>query len=101
MNIDQPKVSDITERIVAIVRFGPPTASDGFRPAEYYQITIDPQRFSPCGAFIRFGTYPGDEIMGWQRADCLYVMSEIAKWPDEIDNPALPWGRSPALTEIH
>lgn len=101
MLIEQPKVSEIGERIVAIVRFGPPGASDGLRAGEYYQVTIDPERFSPCGNFVRFGAYAGDEITGWQNAEAIYVVSVITEWPyamRELDLQ-LPWGSSPALSD--
>lgn len=101
MLIKQPKVSEIAERMVAIVRFGPPSESDGLRAGEYYQVTIDPERFSPCGRFVRFGTYPSDEIMGWQNAETIYVVSLIAEWPIETKQSdlVLPWGNSPALLD--
>jgi hypothetical protein len=92
-------VAEIAERIVAIVRFGPPTPADGWRPGEYYQVTIDPHKFSPCGGFIRFGTYGGDELVGWQNAEQIFVVSVIRSWPDEVavELLELPWGVSPAL----
>ena len=95
--VTQPKVSEVTERILAIVRFGPPTESDGLRPAEYYQVVVDPYHFSPCGGFVRFGFYDGDEIVGWQKADAMYVVSIIKECPNDSDLKAIPWGDSPAL----
>lgn len=97
MLVTQPKVSQITERTLAIVRFGPPCESDGLRPAEYYQVVVDPYHFSPCGCFVRFGTYPGDEITGWQKADAIYVMSILKECPHDSDLQEIPWGESPAL----
>jgi hypothetical protein len=97
-------VSEITERIIAIVRFGPPTESDGLRAGEYFQVCVDPYKFSPCGTFIRFGMYPGDEIVGWQHADRLFVVGELAKVPGGINEDQvqkklkLQWGESPALS---
>jgi hypothetical protein len=102
MLIELPRVSEVKERIVAIVRFGPPTESDGLRPGEYFQVTIDPYKFSPDQTFIRFGTYPADEIVGWQQADCLYVVSELVKFPGglEADQLKLNWAESPALAVL-
>lgn len=99
MLVTQPNVAEIAQRIIAIVRFGPPSDNDGLRPAEYYQVTIDPEHFSPDRQLIRFGEYPGDEITGWQRAAAIYVVSILATWPYELGDkaPALIWGHSPAL----
>lgn len=86
-------VKDIKDRCVAIVRFGPSGfETDGFRPGEYFQVTIDPNRASPDGEFIRFGSYQGDEIVGWQRCAAISVISVLALWPDDADVPALAYG---------
>lgn len=58
---------------LAIVQFGPATATSGFRAGEYYQVTIDPYMASPDGRFIRFGFYAADEIVGWQRIEAMTV----------------------------
>jgi hypothetical protein len=102
MIINARKVSEVGDRIVAIVRFGPPTEMDGLKPGEFFQVTIDPFKFSPDQTYIRFGTYPGDEIMGWQRADCMYVVSELVKYPGgmEADQLKLTWAQSPALETL-
>lgn len=74
----------ITKKSVVIVRFGPggfPT--DGFRPAEYFQVTIDPRHVSKSGDFIRLGQTPGDEIVGWQRVAALTVVEVLAEFEDE------------------
>lgn len=97
MIINCMQASEVTQRIVAIVCFGPPTETSGLRPGEFFQVTIDPKRFSHCGDFIRFGTYPGDEITGWQRADCIFVLSELSAWPETIEELKLTWWPSPAL----
>jgi len=97
MPLEATCVADIAERVVAIVKFGPPLNSDGMRPGEFYQVTIDPERFSPCGEFIRVGLYPGDELVGWQRASSLYALSVLAPWPKEVESLELPWFASPAL----
>lgn len=102
MIINALKVSEVKERIVAIVRFGPPTETDGLKPGEFFQVTIDPFKFSPDQEYIRFGTYQGDEIMGWQRADAMYVLSELVKFPGglEPDQLKLVWASSPALETL-
>jgi hypothetical protein len=97
MLIEQPKVSEIKERIVAIVQFGPPTDSDGLAPGKFFQVTIDPELFSPCQSFIRFGRYQGDEIVGWQRADCIYMVAQIGVWRASDAEPVFHLGKSPAL----
>jgi len=102
MIVNCRRVSEITERIVAIVRFGPPTETDGLKPGDFYQVTVDPFKFSPNQEYIRFGTYPGDEIVGWQRADAIYVLSELVKYPGGIepDQLKLVWGKSAALETL-
>lgn len=74
----------ITKKSVVIVRFGPggfPT--DGFKPAEYFQVTIDPRHVSKSGDFIRLGQTQGDEIVGWQRVAALTVVEVLAEFEDE------------------
>lgn len=94
--IDLP-VKEITEKIVAIVRFGPSGhATDGFRAGEYYQVTIDPKCISPSGKFIRFGNVQGDEIMGWQRAEALTVVEVLGKWENETP-PLLNYGNGESV----
>lgn len=86
--IGQPSsLTEITEACVAIVKFGPAgLATDGTRPAEYYQVTIDPSRVSPSGDFIRFGKEDGsergtgDEIIGWQRCAALTIVEILGKF---------------------
>lgn len=68
------KTVEITKKVRAIVMFGPPTPTSGFRPAEYYQVVIDPNMKSPSGEFIRFDQpWQGGELHGWQRIDALTV----------------------------
>lgn len=88
MEIGQPsELTEIHEACVAIVKFGPAgLATDGTRPAEYYQVTIDPSRVSPSGDFIRFGAQEGsdvgagDEILGWQRCAALTIVEILGKF---------------------
>lgn len=97
--INELKVGDIKERIVAIVRFGPsghPT--DGFKPGEYFQVTIDPKKISPSGLFVRFGDAPGDEIVGWQRCAALTVIEILGEWGYEDDKPLLEYGKQDGIT---
>lgn len=102
MIIDARKVSEVNERIVAIVQFGPPVETDGLKPGQFFQVTIDPYKFSPDQEYIRFGAYPGDEIIGWQHADSIYVVSELIKFPGgiEADQLKLVWAQSPALETL-
>ena len=72
-----------TKAFVGIVRFGPETPTGGLRPAEYYQVTIDPLMVSPSGEFIRFGENPGDEIKGWQRISAMTVLESLGEWNDD------------------
>lgn len=72
------------KKIVAIVMFGPATEMSGMRPAEYYQVTIDPAFVSNSGEYIKFGVHPGDEIQGWQRIEALTVVEVLeAEWQDD------------------
>lgn len=53
-----------------------------------YQVTLDPDRVSPSGEFIRFGQWndgkgAGDEITGWIMRDDLVMLETIAEWDGE------------------
>lgn len=75
---------DITEKCVAIVRFGPGGfATDGFTAGQFYQVTIDPANKSPSGEMMRFG-FEGDEIVGWQRCAAIYVVEILS---DDTEKP--------------
>lgn len=81
--------TEITKKSVVIVRFGPGGfPNDGFRPAEYYQVTIDPSHVSKSGEYIRLGQTPGDEIVGWQRVAALTVVEVLAEF--NLGADALP-----------
>lgn len=70
---------EIKVKSVAIVKFGPAGfETDGFRPGEYFQVTIDPAMIA--GDFIRFGKHRGDEIVGWQRIGALTVVQILGEW---------------------
>ena len=76
---------EITGKCVAIVKFGPAGFdTDGMRPAEYYQVTIDPKWVSKSGDYIRFGMSTGDEIQGWQRIKALTVIEILAEYGSEV-----------------
>lgn len=82
----------ITRKSVAIVKFGPAGFdTDGLRPAEYFQVTIDPRYVSKSGDFIRFGQTAGDEILGWQRVAALTVVEVLAEF-DGDEPPAVVTG---------
>jgi hypothetical protein len=103
--INEMKISDIRERIVAIVKFGPAGFStDGTHAGEYFQVTIDPQKISPSGEFIRFGATNGDEIVGWQRAAAITIVEVLGSFGCE-DTPLLEYGTAnlvqmPILTKV-
>jgi hypothetical protein len=84
---------------VAIVMFGPATPTSGMRPAEYYQVTIDPAHCSPSGEYIRFGLYKGDEIHGWQRADAMTVV-EVLGEGEATDDPSPGEQKEPILKTV-
>lgn len=49
----------------------------------HYQVTVDAERISPTGDFIRFGISgdgkgQGDEITGWQPIDSLEIVEVLA-----------------------
>ena len=91
-------IVDIEKKCTAIVKFGPAGfATDGIRPAEYFQVTIDPSQISPSGEFIRFGNTLGDEIIGWQRAAALTVVEILGEWVDEKP-PEFHFGESGKVT---
>lgn len=74
---------------VAIVMFGPPTTTSGFRAAEYYQVTIDPSLCSPSGEYIRFGHFKGDEITGWQRVEAMTVCEILGEGEALVPEPPI------------
>lgn len=79
----QTKHVEITKKQRAIVQFGPPTAHSGMRPAEYYQVTIDPNMVSPGGRFIRFDqNIQQGEMHGWQRVDCITICEILGNAPE-------------------
>ena len=91
----------INTRIVAIVKFGiAGLIADGFNAGEYFQVTIDPDKISPSGEFIRFGTYDGDEILGWQRLEAITLIEKLAEWPYDQDLPLLTFGEKESINML-
>jgi hypothetical protein len=81
---------EIKNRIVAIVKFGLAGFShDGMKSGEYFQVTIDPKMVSPSSEYIRFGNYPGDEIIGWQKAQSITIIEILGSWGEDEDSPVL------------
>lgn len=86
------KINDIQKKCVAIVRFGPSGfATDGFKAGEYFQVTIDPDKCSPSGEFIRLGSESGDELLGWQRCEAISVVEILGYWDGE-NSPVMKYG---------
>ena len=76
--VDVTTVLDVDKKAICIVRFGPDVSNSGFRPAEYFQVVVDPDKVSPSGKYIRFGYYADtDEINGWQKAECIFVVEKL------------------------
>jgi hypothetical protein len=82
----------IQKKCIAIVCFGPHTDVSGMRPADYYQVTIDPEKISPSSEFIRFGTYMNDEINGWQRCSAMTVVVILAEWDGDTPPEFISFG---------
>lgn len=92
------KLNEVDKRIVAIISFSPLDKNTdgtwpvgfGFKPGQFYQCTVDPARFSPCGEFYRFGSFDGDELIGWQLADALRIVSVLGEWNGD-EKPVMHW----------
>lgn len=80
----------IEKKTVCIVKFTGVGLVTGV-PGRFFQVTIDPQKISPSGEFIRFGSHPGDELVGWQRVDWLAIEEILGVWTDEKP-PELSYG---------
>lgn len=84
----QTKLLEITRKTRAIIMFGPPTETSGMRPAEYYQVVLDPNMVSPSGAYLRFDmTFQGGEMHGWQRIECLTVCEVLGSAAEYAQSP--------------
>jgi hypothetical protein len=91
--------ADIKKRSVCIVCFGPYDELQGVgSPGRFFQVTIDPDKASPDGKFLRLGTFDGDEILGWQLANTLSVCSVLAEWDGDTP-PKMTWGSLPGVTQ--
>lgn len=99
MNIREIPIEEIRDKIVAIIKFGPAGfETDGMRPGEYFQVTIDPKNISPTGEYIRFGGNAGDEVMGWQRTKALSIVEILGKWDNDETPPILHYGNASVVT---
>lgn len=85
-------LQEIKKKSVAIIKFGPPVISDGYRAGTYFQVTIDPKQISPSGDFVRLGNSPNDELVGWQKVDCLSVVEILGEWEDDVTPPIMSYG---------
>jgi len=75
---------EVNKKCLAIVMFGPATPVSGTRPAEYYQVTIDPALRSKSGEYIRFGLNKSDEIHGWQKVSSMTVCEVLKTFEGEV-----------------
>lgn len=72
----------VTGKTRAIVCFGPATPISGMRPAEYFQVVIDPEMVSPGGDYIRFDQRAAEnEIHGWQRVGAMTICEVLEEGP--------------------
>lgn len=63
----------------------------GHTPEVHYQVTIDPEKVSPSGQFIRMGMNQGDEINGWQPISEIVIVEKLGEWKDGLP-PAMKCG---------
>lgn len=42
-------------------------------PAVHFQVTVDPSKVSPSGAFIAFDSANGDQLFGWMQRSMIRV----------------------------
>lgn len=98
MNITEFCSGKVDKKVVAIVQFGPPTENSGMQAGQYFQVTIDPEKISPSGAFIRLGETKGDQIVGWQRCSALTVVEVLGEWDQSDKDPMLAYGDAGAVT---
>lgn len=78
---------EISKPVRAIVMFGPPTVSSGFRAGEFYEVVLDPNMLSPGGNYLRFDqSFQDTEIHGWQSVDGL-TLCEILRDEGEYKKP--------------
>lgn len=97
-------VAGIQKKTVAIVVLGPLGRNEdgkwpvgmGFTLGQFFQVTVDPEKFSPDGQFIYFGRHKGDEILGWQLASVVQVVSVLGEW-DGDEPPTLHYAPGVSL----
>lgn len=73
---------ELRQKVRAVVQFGPATGTSGYRAGEYFQVIVDPNMKSPDGEYIRFGHYPGDELVGWQRVSAMTIATILEENPN-------------------
>lgn len=81
------QLEEITKKCRAIVMFGPPTDTSGYKAGEFFQVTIDPARVSPGGDYIYFGNTSGDQITGWQRIEAITVCEILGEYNEDGTYP--------------
>lgn len=117
-------VTEIGKKSVCIVRFRQPIDADhpGYQqyakivgmpkltpaewleavqppgPGKYFQVTVDPGKFSSTGNNLRFGETAGDEIVGWQPTVWMDVVEILGEWEDENIPPTLHYRAVPGVT---
>ena len=80
-------IEKIGKPVRAVVMFGPPSATSGFRAGEFYEVILDPNMLSPGGDYIRFDqTFQKTEIHGWQRVEGL-TLCEILEDAEPYKEP--------------
>lgn len=73
-----PSIEDIKQKTLGIVRF-----TENAGRIIHYQVTIDPDKKSKSGQFMRFGTYPEDELTGWMPLAGLVLVEVLSTdWVD-------------------
>lgn len=92
------RVNDLKKRSVCIVCFGTMTmAGKGERAGDFFQVTVDPNMVSGDAQFIRFGNFPGDELLGWQNADKIEVCEVLGEWEGD-EPPVMTYGTLAGVT---
>lgn len=71
----------------AIVMFGPHTDTAGMRGGTFFQVTVDPTKVSPSGAYIYFGHTEGDQITGWQAVEHITICEVLGYYGDDGSYP--------------
>lgn len=96
VTLDEVKVQEFKVKTVCIVSFNNPELPKNVA-GRFYQVTIDPEKVSPSGEFIRFGNTPGDELLGWQPTEWLTVEEILGEWKGN-EPPQLEYGPSNGVT---